>query len=261
MGVAKPVDQRLVDAASLGTAKQVTSLLRRGATPGATGDGGTTAVYAAALRDDSDIVGLLLEAGADPNQESTGDGEGTPLCAASSWGKSAMVRDLLAYGADPNQREAGVGGSAGYTPLLWASRGGHHVTARMLLEAGADPNADADGDTPLCFAVEHGSVAIVRLLLDNGADPGVANGDGRRPLEIAQGWAATDVEAELRRRAGAEEGQDVRCSRLQRPGDADAIVLEVGSISTGMAQYEHQLGDQEIADLLRRHLDAGQAEN
>lgn len=253
--MAKSLDQKLVDAALVGTAKQMTSLLRRGATPNAVGDGGTTAVYAAALRDDSVIVGLLLEAGADPNLESAGDGEGTPLCAASSWGHSAAVRELLAHDADPNQREAGVGGSAGYTPLLWASRGGHHVTARMLLEAGADPNAEADGDTPLLFAVEHGSVAVVRLLLDNGADPGVANGAGRRPLEIAEGWAASDVEAELRRRAGAEEGQEIHCSRVQRPGDADAIVLEVGSISAGMAEYEHQLGDQDIADLLRRELD------
>ncbi len=30
---------------------------------------------------------------------------------------------------------------------------------------------------------------------------------GRTPLEIAEGWASTDVEAELRRRAGAEEGR------------------------------------------------------
>jgi ankyrin repeat protein len=253
--VASSHDQRLVDAASVGTARQVASLLRKGAAPSASGKGGSTAVYAAALREDPAVLRVLLEAGADPNQESTGDGEGTPLCAAASWGRSAAVRELLDHGANPNQRESGLGGSAGYSPLLWASRGGHPVTVRMLLEAGADPNADAEGDMPLCFAVEHGSVAVVRLLLEHGADPRVVNSAGRTPLEIAEGWIATDVEAELRRRAGAEEGQDVRCTHTPRPGDADAIVIEVGAIGSAWAEYEHQTGDRAIAELLRSQLD------
>ncbi|MEA2900806.1 MAG: uncharacterized protein QOH36_693 [Actinomycetota bacterium] len=254
--MATSLDQKLVDAAFVGAARQVASLLRKGAAPNSVGDGGSTPVYVAALREDPAVVRLLLEAGADPNRESTGDGEGTPLCAAASWGKSEVIHELLAHGADPNQRESGVGGSAGYSPLLWASRGGHHETARMLLEVGADPNADAEGDTPLCFAVEHGSVAVVRVLLDHGADPRVANSAGRTPLEIAEGWASTDVEAELRRRAGTEDGQDVRCTRTLRPGDADAIVLEVGEVGSAWAEYEHQTGDREIAELLRRHLEA-----
>lgn len=54
--MAKSADQRLVDAALFGTASQVAKVLRRGGTPDAVGEGGTTAVYVAAMRDGPAIL-------------------------------------------------------------------------------------------------------------------------------------------------------------------------------------------------------------
>ena len=74
----------------------------------------------AAVQGEAEIVGMLLEAGADPNKESAGESEGTPLCAAASWGHAEVVRLLLRHGADPNLVERT--GEVPMTALGWARR-------------------------------------------------------------------------------------------------------------------------------------------
>ncbi len=111
------------------------ALLRAGADPGAADAGGMTALYAAAVDGHTDLVRLLLEAGAGPDAESAGPGsEGTPLCAAACWGHVGTVRVLLAHGADPGLREEG---GRGLAPLDWALHGGHEETVQVLVAAGA----------------------------------------------------------------------------------------------------------------------------
>src|SRR5947207_7710847 len=66
----------------------------------------TTPLYLAAVQGEAEIVQLLIEAGADPNEISRGDNsEGAPLCAATSHGLSDTVRVLLDAGADPDLRD------------------------------------------------------------------------------------------------------------------------------------------------------------
>ena len=89
------------------------------------------------MQGEKEIVQILLEAGADPNQESRGEDEGAPLCAAASWGHTEIVRLLLGHGADPNVIEKGP-----MTALIWARQNGHAETVELLLAAGADPRID-----------------------------------------------------------------------------------------------------------------------
>lgn len=116
---------------------RVASLLRRGAPVNAGDKYGTTPLYKAAVQGETEIVRMLLEAGADPNRESSGEDEGTPLCAAASWGHTEIVRLLLQHGADPNAIETPNKGPM--TALKWAMRNGHHDVVAILVEAGADP--------------------------------------------------------------------------------------------------------------------------
>jgi ankyrin repeat protein len=116
----------------------VASLLRRGAPVNAADKYGTTPLYKAAVQGETEIVGMLLEAGADPNRESGGEDEGTPLCAAASWGHTEIVRLLLQHGAHPNAIETPDKGVM--TALEWAQRNGHSAVVQLLLEGGAHPS-------------------------------------------------------------------------------------------------------------------------
>lgn len=238
----------LVDASSDGDAVKVAKLLSRGAPANAVGKTGTSALYAAALQPAAGVVRLLLDAGANPNDESRGDGEGTPLCAAACWGHHDVVTELLAHGADPNQREES---RPGYSPLLWASRNGHEEVVRVLLKAGADPNADLGAERPLLAAASRGCLGVVRLLLDHGADAGVRGEDGRTPLEIAHGWAARDIENDLRRRAADIGDDETYCRREPRSDGTEVIVVGVRSADGRCAEFQQETGHRQIAALLR----------
>lgn len=129
--------EQLTSAILESRAARVASLLRRGAKVNAPDKYGTTPLYKAAVQGETEIVQILLAAGAEPNQESGGEDEGTPLCAAAAWGRTEIVRLLLRHGADPNLIEKGP-----MTALIWARQNGHAETIQLLLEAGADPGVD-----------------------------------------------------------------------------------------------------------------------
>jgi len=110
------------------------------------------------------MVGLLLEAGADPNTKLRG-GE-TVLMTAARTGKLGPVKALLGRGADVNARER-----RGQTALMWAAAEGHAAVVEALLLARADFRTPLpSGFTPLFFAVREGRPDVVRVLLKAGAD-------------------------------------------------------------------------------------------
>jgi uncharacterized protein len=125
----------LIDATLASRTEEVAALLARGTPADGLGRYGSTPLYVAAVQGETEIVRILLDAGADPNKESAGESEGTPLCAAASWGHAEVVRLMLQYGADPNLMERT--GEVAMTALGWARRNHHDEVVRLLLENGA----------------------------------------------------------------------------------------------------------------------------
>lgn len=138
-----------------------------------------TAIEAAALSGQSDLVRRLLSKGAQlkparPDRISA-------LMHAARIGDGDLIRTLLAAGSDPNEVD-----NHGSTALSYASREGNTAAATILLQAGARADlADSDGWTPLMYAAANGRTDSVRLL--GGLKPGVNARDkqGRTALLLA----------------------------------------------------------------------------
>jgi len=118
---------------------------------------GDTALHLAAAGYRTEIVGLLLGAGADPN-------------AANNRRKSGPLH----YAAD------------GYiTGPAWDEKRQLKTIGRLLAAGAAIDAQDNNGATPLHRAVRTRCAAAVRLLLESGADPTLKNKPGSTPFHLA----------------------------------------------------------------------------
>ncbi len=165
-------DASLIDAARVGDAAAVRSLLDRGADVNAAQGDGMTALHWAADRGHTEVAELLIWASADL-EATTRIGSYTPLHIASRGGHGPVVSRLLAAGGD----SGAVTTNSGVTPLHLAAAaigGAGAVTA--LLNHGADANTRewSAGQTPLMFASASNRNAAVTALLRGGADPRVS---------------------------------------------------------------------------------------
>ncbi|MEI7938350.1 MAG: ankyrin repeat domain-containing protein [Verrucomicrobiota bacterium] len=150
---------------------------------------------------DASTLGVLLDAGADPNQ-SVG---GVPLLVRAVWDKNQpAVELLLAHHAEVNctnsfGRTDAIGN--GQTPLHAAAALGSKAIAELLLKAGAAVNAkDQSGETPLYVAISQHQPEVAALLLANKADPNAKKANPN--AKISNGWtplhaAASDGQREL----------------------------------------------------------------
>ncbi|MGX7760487.1 ankyrin repeat domain-containing protein [Streptomyces angustmyceticus] len=246
--------RRLITAVYEDEVDRAEALLQQGASPSAPDPDGETPLYLAAVGGHTEMVRLLLEAGAAPNAESRGEpgSEGLPLCAAAAWDHWEVVRELLAHGADPDRREDD---GTSFTPLMWAACGGHHRTARLLLDAHADPDADQGGRTPLMAAAERGSIAVVRALLHHGADPRRTDPEGRTAASIAHAKCGKDLADELRERTRSAPAGRCEILRSPRPEGTELIEVTVSAPDgTAGATWQAETGHAAIVALLREHL-------
>jgi ankyrin repeat protein len=118
---------------------------------------GFTALHFAAFFGRYEAAALLIERGAEVDAFGRGWMTGTAMHSAVSRLQSDVVRILLEAGANPNVRQ-----SAGWTPLHSSAANGDLTSVELLLAAGADPTATNDeGRSVIDLATESGDEATV----------------------------------------------------------------------------------------------------
>lgn len=105
--------------------------------------------------------------------------------------RSELILLLLQHDADPNQADEN-----GDTPLLWSAYYGDSTSCKILLQKGAKPNhLNSDGTTALFMAVkgcqfkineEAKHIATIKILLEAGADPALCEENGESAFSKAQ---------------------------------------------------------------------------
>ncbi|HEX3648872.1 MAG TPA: ankyrin repeat domain-containing protein [Pseudonocardiaceae bacterium] len=176
------------------------------------------------------IVGLLLDAGADPVSPPDAESQWSPLrcavaSAASGRGNEPIVRLLLDRGATVADEDLYLAGFAG----------GGSWCVRLLLEY--TPNVPVVAAKALAAPISLGDTDGVRALLDAGADPLRYRDDDGRPAGV--------VLSALRAGCGVELIESLLAHGAD-PNEADENGRSVGA--TAMAG-----GRAELVDLLHRH--------
>lgn len=167
------------------------SLLKLGADPNARSN--TSSVFEDALGTScpTEVFALLISKGLDvKGGESPGC---TALHDAARYARTDVVKLLLDAGADVNTQTP-----YGKTPLMSAASSAHHEDAgciemlRLLLAAGADVHTvDEDGRTALHHAADEegrSAAKVIKLLLDSGAEVDARTKEGVTPLMLAAYW-------------------------------------------------------------------------
>jgi ankyrin repeat protein len=184
-------------------------LLERGADPNAAG-AGYTALHAAVLRGNLELVKALLAKGADPNAPVAHGTPGRRLSAdyslrhqmiganafwlAARFGEPAIMRELVDAGASafigPKDGTTALKAAMGFVSGLTENRQGRYGVAvdrdaeeRATLEAaqivvamGVDVNAvDPAGNTALHDAARQRFATVIEFLVSRGADPNIRN--------------------------------------------------------------------------------------
>ena len=196
-------------------------LLEKGADPNAA-DAGYSALHAAVLRGDVELVRALLRHGADADAVVEHGTPGRRLGAdfsirhqtvganafwlAAKYGELEILRVLAEHGADrlvtPSTGTSSLQAALGLPSLANENRRNRSgilpadqseeeyrslEMARIALEGGVDINSsDFGGNTALHDAVRKGFASAVEFLAENGANLDVANGAGDTPLSLAE---------------------------------------------------------------------------
>jgi ankyrin repeat protein len=235
----------------------------------------------------------LLDAGADPNAGfwTTGDHpeHETPLYGAAGVAHHApLTRLLLERGADPNDEEAvyhspETDDNAAMAALVETGRLTNHNLvlmlirkhdwhdldcARYLLEHGADANGAGRtrGWRPLHHALARSNrLAIIELLLDHGADPTLTSErDGLSGVAMAAREGRRDVLASFARRGTAidltgvdrliaacamDDGAAVKAVAQQEPALVKDAIAMGGDLLAKFAGNGHAAGVRQLLDL------------
>ena len=244
-------------------------LVEHGANVSAVSAARRSAILAAAgIRGNRDVVGYLLDHGADPSAKGPALLDPTtPLHEATKQGDAPMVRLLVERGADVP--------AAGAGPLMWSIRAGcddclaalgttfpaRSATSVMmgsspprspaqglasLLDKGADANARSAAGYPillLAAASDAMPVDSVRALLARGADVHARGPNGETALMLASQHGTTPITAMLRE-AGAQDVPVVPESIVPVPSHsaADAVRRSLPLLQKADVQFLRTAG-------------------
>jgi ankyrin repeat protein len=151
----------LVDAVKRGDHAAVKSLLRNRTVANQAEPDGTTALHFAVQANDTELMRLLIAAGADVKASNRYGVR--PVTLAATNGSEPAVSLLLKAGADPNTLT-----DAGEPVIMTAARTGKVDALKRLIAAGADVNARERwfGETALMWAAAENHAAAIRALVD-----------------------------------------------------------------------------------------------
>ena len=224
------IEDLLMAAAAHGFTDRVRKLLARAVDPEGRGSKhpiyqGRSPVQEAALSGRTDVVSLLVDAGASWEHD-----EVDVLVAAAMTGDRDAVSRLLA--ADPGVRERAIDRRP--DQLVRAAGQDSYEAVAVLIELGFDVNA-RPRTAPLHEAAMRGDIPVIRLLLDHGADANVHDtGYDATPA----GWAEHHGQREAQRLLEA----------LEQPG---AAMRTVTAAFTAVSRGRFD----ELASLLSREID------
>lgn len=178
--------EALEDAVRRQDAERLGSLLAAGADPDTIGpSSGVSLLTVASGRGGVEVVRHLVDAGASLSFRVPGTNP--PLVAAIRHGQVEVVRLLLERGADPNEPPNGASLGLAASQVAHRSLAGTSAKLeilRLLLDAGA--RVDPQGGAVVVSAVESGCPPVVlRLLIAHGADPDQRRDDGTPMLVVA----------------------------------------------------------------------------
>ena len=194
------VSDQVVKAAKRGDEAEVLAWLDSGGRVDAMyerdGVSGFTLLMDAAYYGHERVVELLLQRGAEVNQQNSMGA--SALMGAADNGHEKVVELLIRHGA-----EIDLLTSNGSTALMYAAQEGHERVVDLLLQRGAEINKqDSDGATALMFAAQAGHARVVELLLQRGAKINMQDRHGVTALKIAADNGHEQVVKLLLRRWG-----------------------------------------------------------
>jgi ankyrin repeat protein len=141
-------------------------------------------------------VRQLIAQGVDVNEtDAKGD---SPLIIAAYKGYTEIVKLLLEAGADVGALDPGMKATA----LHAASYAGHAEAAKLLIEYGIDIDKQGpyNGYTALHDAVWQNNVDVARVLIDAGANLNIKSNSGQTPLEFARSKGYKEIAAMIERK-------------------------------------------------------------
>lgn len=159
--------KELVRAVAEGKVERVRSLIKSGAGLEERNEEFRTPLMMASGRGSTEIVRLLLDAGANVNA----GGSEPALTIAATQGHFEVATLLIKAGANLGALDSGMH----QTALMWSliaapHRASHTKVALALIEAGSDVNQGQKSWTPLMAAISVGDLEVAHALIARGAD-------------------------------------------------------------------------------------------